>query len=511
MPAIRWFTVYLALALASSPAQGAENLALIIANQNYKDFGDARDAFDATLANDALRAADFDLKIIRNLNRKGLAKVAAGIRSDIETSDRVIIFVSGHIVSTGRESWLLTTDAKRVDGLLVGAYGLPIHVLADLLADKAGAAVLLVGHSGAARRLGKGLEYGYIAAEIPQGVTVFSGRTGDLVTVLREQLLQPGTSIGEAAEAAPPGVAAYGFLSRLVGIFPAVVAGDPADPADQDAQELQKSPVELAREGEIALGLDRDARREIQRDLSLLGYDTRGVDGIFGPGTRAAVTEWQTANALEATSYLTGNQITALEAAAEVRAQKQEEEDRLRQEELERLDAAYWRETGRDGGEADLRAYLKRYPDGLFSDIARDRLQVFDEGRRDSAAIAEANAWDLAVETDTEAGYVYFLGNYPDGVFAESAEDRLEDLREARENSDIIKDAKDEERRVVVNPITRILVEQRLRALGLRPGSVDGNFNDDTRTAVRRFQRSAGLPVTGYVTRATLVRLLGAG
>ena len=508
MPALRWFTVYLALALASSAAQGAENLALIIANQNYKDFGDARDAFDATLANDALRAADFELKIIRNLNRKGLAKVAAGIRSDIETSDRVIIFVSGHVVSTGRESWLLTTDAKRVDGLLVGAYGLPIHVLTDLLADKAGAAVLLIGHSGAVRRLGKGLEYGYVAAEIPQGVAVFSGPTGDLVTVLREQLLQPGASIGEAAEAAPSVVAAYGFLSRLVGIVPAVVD---SVVADQDAQEVQKSPVELAREGEIALGLNRDARREIQRDLSLLGFDTRGVDGIFGPGSRAAVTEWQTANGLQATSYLTGNQITALDAAADVRAQALEEQDRLRQEELERLDAAYWRETGRDGGEADLRAYLKRYPDGLFSDIARDRLQVFDEGRRDSGAIAEANAWDLAVETDTEAGYDYFLGNYPDGVFAESAEDRLEDLRQARENSDIIKDARDEERRVVANPITRILVEQRLRALGLRPGSVDGNFNDDTRTAVRRFQRSAGLPVTGYVTRATLVRLLGAG
>ena len=81
MPAIRWFTVYLALALASSPAQGAENLALIIANQNYKDFGDARDAFDATLANDALRAADFDLKIIRNLNRNCLARVPQASRN----------------------------------------------------------------------------------------------------------------------------------------------------------------------------------------------------------------------------------------------------------------------------------------------------------------------------------------------------------------------------------------------------------------------------------------------
>ncbi len=174
---------------------------------------------------------------------------------------------------------------------------------------------------------------------------------------------------------------------------------------------MQKSPAKLAREAEAALSLDRDARREIQRDLSLLGYDTRGVDGIFGPGSRAAVTAWQEANDLQATGYLSGNQITALDAAAEERAQELDEELRLRQEELERLDAAYWRATGRGGDEDELRKYLKRYPDGLFSDIARDRLPVFDEERRETAAIAEADAWDLAIETDTEAGYDYF-GNY---------------------------------------------------------------------------------------------------
>ena len=35
------------------------------------------------------------------------------------------------------------------------------------------------------------------------------------------------------------------------------------------------------------------------------GHDPRGVDGIFGPGTRAALSAWQTAEGLEATGYLT--------------------------------------------------------------------------------------------------------------------------------------------------------------------------------------------------------------
>jgi hypothetical protein len=295
MAAIRMFTVCLALALAGAPAQGAESLALIIANQSYKDFGDARDAFDATLANDALRAAGYQVKTIRNLSRKGLAKAAPGIRADIEDADQVILFISGHIVSTARESWLLTTDAKRQDGLVAGAYGLPIHVLADLLADKAGAAVLLVGQSGSVQRLGKGLTYGFAAAAIPQGVTVFAGRTGDLADLLRDALLSPGTSIGEVAQNAPAGVTAYGFLPSRLGLVPGLSEGQGDDPQPQEAQ---KSPAELARDTEAALGLSRNARRQIQRHLSLLGYDTRGVDGIFGRGTRAAVTAWQKANDL---------------------------------------------------------------------------------------------------------------------------------------------------------------------------------------------------------------------
>ena len=505
MAAIRMFTVCLALAVTGTAALSAESLALIIANQAYKDFSDAGDAFDATLASEALRAAGYEVRILRNLNRKGLAKAAPRIRADIEAADRVIVFISGHVVSTARESWLLTTDAKRQDGLVAGAYGLPIHVLADLLADKAGDAVLLVGQSGPLARLGNGLNYGYTAAAIPQGVTVFAGRTSDLARLLRDALLSPGTSIGEAAQGAPAGVAAYGFLPPRLGLVPQLVVDD-----DDETQvrQVQKSGAELARDAEAALGLSRDARRQIQRHLSLLGHDTRGIDGIFGRATRAAVTAWQELSDFPVTGYLTGNQITALADAADARALELEEESRLRQQELDQLDAEYWRQTGRDGGEAELRAYVKRYPDGLFSDIARDRLQVFDDEHRDSAAIAEARAWDLATTTNTEAGFEYFLGNYPDGVFADNARSRLQKLRDARQNTGTIKAARNEERQVLASPITRLLVEQRLRALGLKPGKVDGNINDDTRKAVRRFQRSAGLPVTGYINRATLVRLL---
>jgi peptidoglycan hydrolase-like protein with peptidoglycan-binding domain len=48
-------------------------------------------------------------------------------------------------------------------------------------------------------------------------------------------------------------------------------------------------------------------------------------------------------------------------------------------------------------------------------------------------------------------------------------------------------------------------VQRRLRALGHRPGPVDGLYGPRTRAAVERFQRTAGLPATGVVSvRATV-------
>ena len=40
------------------------------------------------------------------------------------------------------------------------------------------------------------------------------------------------------------------------------------------------------------------------------------------------------------------------------------------------------------------------------------------------------------------------------------------------------------------------------------PGQVDGKFTKKTRKAIRQFQRARRLPVTGYVSRNTMVRLM---
>jgi peptidoglycan hydrolase-like protein with peptidoglycan-binding domain len=52
------------------------------------------------------------------------------------------------------------------------------------------------------------------------------------------------------------------------------------------------------------------------------------------------------------------------------------------------------------------------------------------------------------------------------------------------------------------------LVEARLQQLGLNPGAVDGRIDNDTRGAIRRYQRDRQLTASGYLDQATVSQML---
>src|ERR1700722_19442480 len=64
---------------------------------------------------------------------------------------------------------------------------------------------------------------------------------------------------------------------------------------------------------EDQLGLDRSQRRDVQRRLTGLGFDTK-VSGKFDESTRAVITRWQAARGYPKTGYLNNNQLKALQS-----------------------------------------------------------------------------------------------------------------------------------------------------------------------------------------------------
>ena len=64
------------------------------------------------------------------------------------------------------------------------------------------------------------------------------------------------------------------------------------------------------------LSLTANERREVQRQLTSLGYSTGGVDGVIGANTRRALSTWQRDEGLRASGYLTADQVRELRRQA---------------------------------------------------------------------------------------------------------------------------------------------------------------------------------------------------
>ena len=528
--------------LACAAGAQAADVALILGDRGQSAFFGGFSGGGSSGIADTLDKAGFDVIEASDRDAKSMREAARRLETRLDEGavGRLLVLVTGPFAENGRDSWALSNDAVGVSRVTVGAVGISINALSDLAA-RANRGVVMIAPGTAPRALGPGLRPG--PGEImPVGrVTYFKGDVGQLRDLLETQLLDPDQTYADVARSLPSEVKMAGFTSAREGFTGAPQTADPemteeagywramreidlidgyrrylnAYPKGRHGQEarariayLREAPGREAKAAEAALNLTRAARREVQQSLKLLGFDPRGIDGLFGSGSRAAISAWQRANGFVETGYLTGNQLFRLkDMAAAKRAEIEAEEDRARKE-RERRDRAYWRDTGRDGGADGLRAYLDRYPEGTFAELAQERLEKIEADQREAREAEERAAWEEAREGGTPDDYRAFLEAYPDGLFAGDARKQLDIMVTPGPTQAEIAQARAEERRAAGNTVARLLVEQRLRSLGYNPGTIDGTFSARSREAIRQYQTDRGLAATGYVSDATVQRLL---
>ena len=89
-----------------------------------------------------------------------------------------------------------------------------------------------------------------------------------------------------------------------------MASADPADVVQEGTQETEDQ-----------VGLDKARRRDVQRRLTRLGFDTK-VNGRFDQPTRAVIARWQSARGYPNTGFLSVPQHQALlsESASAARA-----------------------------------------------------------------------------------------------------------------------------------------------------------------------------------------------
>ena len=122
---------------------------------------------------------------------------------------------------------------------------------------------------------------------------------------------------------------------------------------------------------EEGLRLNRAVRRQIQEGLLAGGFDPGGADGLFGPRTRAAIRSWQAARGVRSTGYLDNPQAEALRSSGGSRPSAS---TGVAAPDAGGLEVVFWQSIVNSTNPADFEAYLRRFPSGVFTELAQNRL-----------------------------------------------------------------------------------------------------------------------------------------
>ena len=527
----------------------AEDAALILGVERYRNLD--RFVGGAAVAGAApeLEAAGYAVDAISNQSAAEMRKLLNQFQARSADAERLVVAMSGRFATDGSRTWLLSANAPEPTLFDIEQEGLSVESVLQVLATVPGQSVLLLAYDPSdTESYGPSMRIGLGDLDIPQGVTVIVGDPRQVRDLIEDTIVVPDAEIvsafqedrnialfgyrpkslvmqagGEIADIKPTApyivdrIAENLQWEQAIGAdtleaYRAYMRAYPRGVHTRDANEaiaaILAEPDRAARLVEESLGLSRDQRREIQRDLSILNFNTRGIDGIFGNGTRAAISNWQQENGFAQTGYVTVEQITRIDAQAARRSAQLEAEAAREREAQLRLDRAYWEETGANGREPGLRSYLDRYPDGFYAERATTALAEIEQSKLAQAQRDDRDAWTAARRTDTVRSYDRYLAAQPNGAFRDEATARLNALRAERNGAASANQAQAEEAALNLNAVTRRLIESRLTALGFEAGPVDGEFDGRTRRAIRQFQRSRNLDPTGYVNQAAVVQLL---
>ncbi|MHA3914126.1 peptidoglycan-binding domain-containing protein [Halovulum sp. GXIMD14793] len=516
------------LALFATPVL-ANDMALIISNPNtsgrddYRSIAISHEKIVESYLQKGYRV--FEGEGI-NLERMRELLVQLETAMDEDSEGRVVLHFTGNAVSFGDQVFLVPDDVDTQKTLGLTLKTIPLGTLISLAKAREDNGAVVLGIAPSPRRALSDHPADLSALTFPEDILAIYGPHRAVTDAVRDDLLKDGKDVAEVAERrqnvrftgrATPG-------TRLVGSTPG--GGSSAEEtmwslasesrselmiraylerfpngahADEARRLLEANPGQLDEE---ALQLNRGERREIQRKLTVLGFDTRGIDGIFGRGTRAAIQKWQRSTRFEPTGYLTAPQLRRLDRDVEIRqAEIREEERRARF-----ADDDYWSRTGASYLEDDLRRYLDKYPNGAHAKEAKDELKRIEDARLSRAEREDRDAWNAAKDANTIEAFESYIRRFPQGRYVSNARERIENKR-GRDTSRLLA----EERALGLNGASIAVLELRLATMGYNVGSADGKITDQTRRAIASYQKRANLPSTGYLNKATVQKLLLSG
>ncbi|HXH04545.1 MAG TPA: peptidoglycan-binding domain-containing protein [Candidatus Competibacteraceae bacterium] len=262
--------------------------------------------------------------------------------------------------------------------------------------------------------------------------------------------------------------------------------------------------VEAAKPRETASAQNTsDGLASLQRRLTLLGFDTGGADGQLGDKTREAIKAFQKKNKLKVTG----------QPSAELRVQVERESLRLAQSRLQTLGYDPGTADGRIGDKTRnaIRAFQKasgQNPSGNLDDNLLLALSQAKNAARSGDAALPTAADDIRVRSvQIRLAVLGYQPGAPDGKLDNDTRNAIRAFQKKqglKASGEITPELSARLEKESVR-----LAQTRLKAMGYRIGRVDGLMGSATRNALKSFQQRASLPATGTLSDATLQRLTG--
>ena len=401
----------LAVLLPAAAAFAAGRTALVVGNGTYAHIGrlpnPGNDAADMTAA---LRRLGFDVTTVRDADRAAMTEALRVFTRESAGADVSLVFYAGHGLEMDGVNYLVPVDARLERDTDVRFEAIELD---DVLASTTGADLRVVILDACRNNpLARSMQ------RTSARRSVSRGSFGDLdETLLGDETLvayaaAAGTTADDGTGRNSPYTSA--LLSYLEQPLEIGLLFREVRARVLEATEGRQRPHEYAsllgehylraavgpdpRAVESGLRLDRAARRVIQEGLAVAGFSPGPADGVFGPATRAAIRGWQTSRGTTATGYLDAAGASALGAPVPAAAltatasppaavPEPVPAESGPTAELTRAETVFW-ESMRDSTDAaDFEAYLGQWPTGIYAPLATNRLAALREAASAPAAV----------------------------------------------------------------------------------------------------------------------------
>lgn len=388
----------------------AADVALVIGNQDYRNAPEAVSArADTRAVADALAEHGYEVISGTDLDRAGMrARITefTALLDGDEAVDRLVVFYSGHTLTSDGVNYLTPVDQGNASLVETMMDGVPLDLVLRLAGREPGEAVVFLDGAQLDGFEAEGFAApGLSDIEAPDGVLVVSaaapGRaiarraTGqsDFGRSVVDGFLAPGIRVGTAVGNLDSAAWVTGDTGSGLVLTPETAERVTDRPEADTSDAPETASPDPGAAAEQRLDLTRAERRTIQENLTVLGHDTRGVEGIFGPGTRTALRQWQAANDLPETGYLTSAQVALLNQQADAAAPAPEPQADTSETEPTRPDPAA-KEAALDLSKADRLSIEQRLDvlgfapgrkDGTFDGDTRRAIEDYQRSRDHAA------------------------------------------------------------------------------------------------------------------------------